>query len=100
MTPFLDTATQGGNGFYGAYTIKPKRQRRTKAAVTSIRGAIKAILEQSHPQTVRQVFYAATVIGAVSKVEAEYQFRAAAPGEHEGLGAVRPPSRGSRKACA
>src|SRR5262249_23060329 len=62
-----------GNGFYGAYTIKRKRHRRTKAAVTSIRDTLKDILEQSHPQTVRQIFYAATVRGAVAKVEGEYQ---------------------------
>jgi hypothetical protein len=64
---------QAANPFYGAYPIKTKRQRRTKAAVTSIRDTIKDILEQSHPQTVRQVFYAATVRGAVPKVETEYQ---------------------------
>jgi hypothetical protein len=50
-----------------------KRQRRTKAAVTSIRDTIKDILEQSHPQTVRQVFYALTVKGAVAKREGEYK---------------------------
>jgi hypothetical protein len=58
---------------YGAYTIKSKRHRRTKAAITSIRDHIKDILEQSHPQTVRQVFYAATVRGSIPKVEKEYQ---------------------------
>jgi hypothetical protein len=59
--------------FYGAYTIKPKRHRRTKAAITSIRDHVQDILEQSHPQTVRQIFYAATVRGAVPKIEKEYQ---------------------------
>jgi hypothetical protein len=63
--------------FYGAYTIKaePKarRFRRTKAAIGSIRDQIKAILEESNPQTVPQVFYALTVRGAVAKVEGEYQ---------------------------
>jgi hypothetical protein len=58
---------------YGAYTIKTKRHRRTKGAIASIRDAIKAILEESHPQTCRQIFYAATVRGVITKVEAEYQ---------------------------
>jgi hypothetical protein len=62
-----------GYPVYGVNTIKPKRQRRTKAAVGSIRDTIKDILEQSHPQTVRQVFYASTVVGAVEKAEKEYQ---------------------------
>jgi hypothetical protein len=62
-----------GNGFYRASTIKPKRHRRTKAAVTSIRDSIQNILEESHPQTVRQVYYAATVRGLISKTEGEYQ---------------------------
>jgi hypothetical protein len=65
------------NGFYGAYSIKSepraKRFRRTKAAIGSIRDQIKTILEESNPQTVRQVFYALTVRGAVAKVEGEYQ---------------------------
>jgi hypothetical protein len=63
----------GGQEFYGAYTIKPKRHRRTKGAIGSIRDTIKEILEQSHPQTCRQVFYASTVLGTVAKVEKEYQ---------------------------
>jgi len=59
--------------FYGAYTIKSKRHRRTKAAIGGIRGGIKGILERSNPQTDRQVFYAATVAGLVAKEEKEYQ---------------------------
>jgi hypothetical protein len=66
-------AAQATNGFYSASTIKPKRHRRTKAAVTSIRDTVKNILEQSHPQTVRQVYYAATVQGIIAKTEGEYQ---------------------------
>ena len=57
-------------GVYSASTIK---RRRTKAAVNSIRGAIREILKTDHPQTVRQVFYALTVRGAVKKIENEYQ---------------------------
>ena len=56
------------------YSPKPiKRQRRTKAAVTSVRNTIKQLLEESRPQTVRQVFYALTVKGAVAKHEGEYK---------------------------
>src|SRR6516225_2027229 len=52
--------------------IKSKRIRRTKAAVTSIRDAIREVLEKDHPQTVRQVFYALTVRGQIKKAEIEY----------------------------
>jgi hypothetical protein len=59
--------------FYGAYTIKSKRHRRTKAAIGGIRGGIKSILEKNNPQTARQLFYAATVAGLIAKNEKEYQ---------------------------
>jgi hypothetical protein len=60
--------------FYVASDIKSsKRHRRTKVAVGLIRDQIKAILEPSHPQTVRQVYYALTVSGAIAKTENEYQ---------------------------
>ncbi|OLB78733.1 MAG: hypothetical protein AUI16_03025 [Alphaproteobacteria bacterium 13_2_20CM_2_64_7] len=39
----------------------------------SVRDAIKAVLEQSHPQTLRQVFYQLTVLGVISKNETEYK---------------------------
>jgi hypothetical protein len=67
---------KSGNGadpFYVPKDIKPKRHRRTKAAIVSVRDAIKDILEESHPQTVRQVFYALTVRGVVAKQEGEYK---------------------------
>jgi len=60
-------------GVYVASTTKPKRYRRTKAAVGDIRQAIIDILEAYHPMTVRQVFYQLTVRGAITKTEAEYQ---------------------------
>jgi hypothetical protein len=41
--------------------------------VTGISAAIKEILTADHPQTVRQVFYALTVRGAVKKLEGEYK---------------------------
>jgi hypothetical protein len=50
-----------------------KRSRRTKAAVASIRDGIRQILDEDHPQTVRQVFYALTVRGLIKKLEIEYQ---------------------------
>jgi len=63
--------TNGANGFYSASPIK--RSRRTKVAVTNIRDRIKDILEQSNPQTVRQIYYALTVMGSIAKTEGEYQ---------------------------
>ncbi|PWT84412.1 MAG: hypothetical protein C5B56_15670 [Proteobacteria bacterium] len=39
----------------------------------SVRDQIKDILEQNNPQTVRQVFYALTVRGAIAKHEIEYK---------------------------
>jgi hypothetical protein len=66
------------NPFYVASNIKSevpkaKRFRRTKAAIGSVRDQISAILEESSPQTVRQVYYALTVRGAIAKTETEYQ---------------------------
>jgi hypothetical protein len=55
------------------YVASPKRFRRTKAAITSVRDAIKDILEHDNPQMVRQVFYALTVRGVIAKAEIEYQ---------------------------
>jgi hypothetical protein len=40
--------------------------------IKGIRDEIVTILEESHPQTVRQVFYALTVRGCVLKIEQEY----------------------------
>ncbi|MGA8698844.1 MAG: hypothetical protein WB689_34430, partial [Xanthobacteraceae bacterium] len=61
-----------GDAVYVPSDIKSKRFRRTKATVTSIRAAIRKILEEDHPQTVRQVFYALTVRGVIKKQEIEY----------------------------
>ena len=63
---------------YGPKAIKPedaktKRMRRTKAAVNGIRDAIVGLLEESHPQTVRQVYYALTVKGLIGKTQKEYK---------------------------
>jgi hypothetical protein len=51
---------------------KAKQIRHTKVVINGIRDEIIAILEESHPQTVRQVFYALTVRGKILKVEEEY----------------------------
>jgi hypothetical protein len=64
------TTAQGTTALYVPSDIK--RFRRTKATVTSIRDAIRAVLEADHPQTVRQVFYALTVRGVIKKVVNEY----------------------------
>jgi hypothetical protein len=60
-------------GLYVPKDIKPKRPRRTRAAIVAVRDAIKDILEESNPQTVRQVFYAPTVRGVIAKAEIEYK---------------------------
>jgi hypothetical protein len=52
--------------------IKQKRFRRTKADVAKIRNSIIDILSEDNPQTVRQIFYALTVRGAIAKAEIEY----------------------------
>jgi hypothetical protein len=50
-----------------------KRSRRTKVAVADIREAIRAVLKDDHPMTVRQVFYQLVVRDVIEKSEAEYQ---------------------------
>jgi hypothetical protein len=65
--------TDSADPFYVPSDIKrPKRFRRTKAVIGGIRDAITDILENDHPQTVRQVFYALTVRGVIAKAEIEY----------------------------
>jgi len=80
VTTVVDTSIASNNHgvqtpseFYVSKDIKPKRRRRTKAAVLSIRDHIKDVLEQNNPQTVRQVFYALTVRGVIAKAEIEYK---------------------------
>ena len=46
-----------------------KRTRRTKAEMDAIRNAIFAELEETHPQTVRHVFYRMVAMGVVPKME-------------------------------
>jgi hypothetical protein len=63
------------SNFYVASDIKSKsgRHRRTKAAIAGIKKSILEILEADNPQTVRQIYYALTVRGAIAKTENEYQ---------------------------
>lgn len=56
----------------GTSPIK-RRRRRSQAEMAAIKDAIYSILEEDHPQTVRQVFYRLTSIGAIEKTEAEYK---------------------------
>jgi hypothetical protein len=75
MNSHYNTSTAAGKpNATSSSTADPrsKRFRRTKAAITSARDAIKDILEQDNPQTVRQVFYALTVCGVIAKAEIEY----------------------------
>src|SRR5262249_36768105 len=67
----VQDATASDPGFYRASPIK--RPRRLKSQILAIRRAIKRILKASNPQTVRQVYYALTVLGLIAKVEGEYQ---------------------------
>jgi hypothetical protein len=66
-----DVIQSNGREFYVASDIK--RFRRTKEEIRAIKAAIVSILTESNPQTVRQVFYALTVLGAIKKAEIEYQ---------------------------
>jgi hypothetical protein len=70
MTELASTSTPS-TASYVASDIK--RSRRTKAAIITIKEAIFDLLSKDHPQTVRQVFYALTVRGAIKKAEIEYQ---------------------------
>src|SRR5436853_7024145 len=49
-----------------------KRSRRTRAEIASLRKRLREILAEDHPQSVRQVFYRATVLGLVPKTEDGY----------------------------
>src|SRR5258708_5394277 len=68
---YVASTINGGRSVYVASTIR--RDRRTKDEIRSIKDAIIAILSKDNPQTVRQVFYALTVRGAIRKEEVEYQ---------------------------
>jgi hypothetical protein len=56
---------------YGASTIK--RDRRTRAEVEHLQDNLVQVLKDDHPQTVRGVFYQATVRGLVPKSEDGYR---------------------------
>jgi hypothetical protein len=50
-----------------------KKRRRAKDEMEVIREAISTLLEDDHPQTVRQVFYQLVARGVIEKTEAEYK---------------------------
>ena len=70
MSADLATAITSPPVYVASYI---KRFRRTKDTIKGIRDAIYDILSEDNPQTVRQVFYALTVRGAIKKAEIEYQ---------------------------
>jgi hypothetical protein len=72
--PGLNTTPAPLGGDPAFYTPSPiKRTRRLKTQMNAIKSAIREILEADHPQTVRQVFYAMTVLGLIAKAEKEYK---------------------------
>jgi hypothetical protein len=70
-TRTANQARPNGNG--AGINIPKHTKRRTRAAVTGIRTAIRELLEESHPQTVRQIYYALSVRGLIGKTETEYK---------------------------
>jgi hypothetical protein len=56
---------------YQACSIK--RFRRTSAEIDAIKADIRAVLQATHPMTVRQVFYQLVVRGTIEKTEEQYQ---------------------------
>lgn len=50
-----------------------KRYRRTKADMAALRDTLVEIVAEQQPCTVRQAFYAASVLGLVKKTEGEYK---------------------------
>jgi len=62
------------NGRKRTYRACPiKRPRRTRDDITAIKEAIKEVLKNDHPQTVRQVFYQLVTRNVVDKTEKDYQ---------------------------
>ena len=57
-----------------AYRSSPiKRRRRTRGEMADVRAAIRRVLADERPMTVRQVFYRLVSEGAIPKTEAEYK---------------------------
>ena len=50
-----------------------KRRRRTAEEMDEIRQAIRHVLEQAHPMSVRQVYYQLTTLGVIEKTEKDYK---------------------------
>jgi hypothetical protein len=66
------TGTESQNPVYQASSTKRRRVRATNDQMEKRRAAILDIIEDMHPMTVRQVFYAATVRGLIEKTEGGY----------------------------
>jgi len=71
VVPEFECDRQSASESYVAYNIKSGRHRRTKAEMNAIKAAIIDVLTQSHPQTVRQDFYALTVKRVIDKRQLE-----------------------------
>ena len=56
---------------YGSRSIR--RRRRTAEEMEAIRQAIRWVLEESHPMSVRQVYYQLTTLGVIDKTEKDYK---------------------------
>ena len=67
----MDMAENAKKPFYESTPIK--RKRRTKVEIKALQSSLYGILSEDHPQTVRGVFYQATVLGVVDKLENEYK---------------------------
>jgi hypothetical protein len=72
MTAYSPGATSEPSGPYRPKAIR-SGTRRSTADVAAVEDAIRNILLRSRPQTVRQIFYACTVLGVVGKTENEYK---------------------------
>ena len=67
----VDMAANSKKKFYESTPIK--RKRRTKADMKALQSSLYGILSDDHPQTVRGVFYQATILGIIDKAENEYK---------------------------
>ncbi len=56
-----------------SYRPRPTKRRRTQSALSDIRAALYAIVQENQPMTVRQIFYQAVSTGIIAKTEGEYK---------------------------
>jgi hypothetical protein len=67
----MTISQQTDDGLYRA--CPTSRARRTKADIAAIRAAIREVIENDPPMTVRQVFYQLVSRGVIEKTEEQYQ---------------------------